>query len=266
MNFVVSLKVNNQTVPVQFFDTFEDATSFVSHNANPSFQIYQCTQDHNMLDDSYDYNLEPYGRGYILTTSEENPLYGEKYFNSDLVEDFEGSGFWNSKASGWFFRKDNLDALNDFLDNCVSEDEDETEDEDVSNGLVVGDGVSNEDLNSMYLEEYGKGYLLFPQENDTRIGTKSFLGGWWMPKHDAWFFKAEHYEHLEALGAQTMESNQDSDHPFDNTEYEKHGKGYLVYPNDDHPSYGEKYYHNGWWMPKHNAWFFKTDAFQTINA
>ena len=88
MKFVVSLTVNNQTVPVQFFDTLEGATTFVNSNSNPSFQIFQCTQDgDSMLDDTFDYNLEPYGRGYMLTTSEDNPLYGEKYFNGDLVED-----------------------------------------------------------------------------------------------------------------------------------------------------------------------------------
>ena len=35
----------------------------------------------------------------------------------------------------------------------------------------------------------------------------------------------------------------------------KYGKGYLLHSFRDHPDFGTKYYHNAWWMPKHEAWF-----------
>ena len=251
MKFIVSLNINKNSLPVQFFETFEDATTFINNNSNPSFQIFQCTQDDNMIDDeSYDYNLETYGLGYILTTSEENPLYGEKYFDNKLVDDFEGTGYWNNKANGWFFKKNNLEALHSFLDQGVSDNEN-----------------NESDISNMYLKEYEKGYLLVPnEENDTRIGTKYFLGGCWKPNKNAWFFNMEHYEYLVYLGAQTIESSAHIYHPMDNTTFEKYGKGYMVYPNDNHPSFGEKYFHNGWWFPKNNGWFFKNDAFNCINS
>ena len=33
---------------------------------------------------------------------------------------------------------------------------------------------------------------------------------------------------------------------------------------DNHPDYGCKYYGDGWWMPKHSAWFFKQHHYQTL--
>ena len=37
----------------------------------------------------------------------------------------------------------------------------------------------------------------------------------------------------------------------------EHGKGYLLVPPEGHQDYGEKYYHNSWWMPSQSAWFLK---------
>ena len=39
----------------------------------------------------------------------------------------------------------------------------------------------------------------------------------------------------------------------------EHGKGYLLVPPTEHPDFGEKYYHNAWWMPTQQAWFFKQE-------
>ena len=39
----------------------------------------------------------------------------------------------------------------------------------------------------------------------------------------------------------------------------EHGKGYLLVPPDGHQDFGEKYYHNAWWMPSQQAWFFKQE-------
>ena len=35
----------------------------------------------------------------------------------------------------------------------------------------------------------------------------------------------------------------------------KHGKGYLLFPDTEHPDYGKKYFNDGWWMPRYAAWF-----------
>jgi len=42
--------------------------------------------------------------------------------------------------------------------------------------------------------------------------------------------------------------------------YESFGKGFLLYPSSESdPDWGEKYFGNGWWNPKRNAWFFKKE-------
>ena len=39
----------------------------------------------------------------------------------------------------------------------------------------------------------------------------------------------------------------------------KYGKGYLLKCDENDASWGTKYYHNGWWMPTQNGWFFKAE-------
>ena len=46
-------------------------------------------------------------------------------------------------------------------------------------------------------------------------------------------------------------------HLFSGMILREHGRGYLLIPPEGHKDYGEKYYHNSWWMPSQNGWFFK---------
>ena len=47
--------------------------------------------------------------------------------------------------------------------------------------------------------------------------------------------------------------------------YEAYGKGYLLYPSgEDDPDYGEKYFHEGFWNAKQNAWFFRGRHLDTV--
>ena len=42
----------------------------------------------------------------------------------------------------------------------------------------------------------------------------------------------------------------------------KCGRGLFIQPYKGHKDYGEKYYHNGWWMA--NGWFFKKEFYQGL--
>lgn len=42
----------------------------------------------------------------------------------------------------------------------------------------------------------------------------------------------------------------------------KCGKGLFIKPYEGHKDYGEKYYHNGWWMT--DGWFFKKKFYQDL--
>ena len=125
----------------------------------------------------------------------------------------------------------------------------------------------SEDLSGMTVEEYGKGYLLVPTENDSRAGTKYFLDGWWMSNQDAWFFKAKYLDNLINLGAVfdededyvVVEQDEDNLEDLSGMTITEHGKGYLLFPADGDSRYGTKYFLDGWWMPKYEAWFFKAE-------
>lgn len=136
------------------------------------------------------------------------------------------------------------------------------------------------DLTGMKFTKYGKGYLLKPPSDYEFYGEKYFLGGWWKDTLDGWFFKKDQKEVLRSYGAKykkvtlskTNSSSKSSSSPksssphsslIEHCEWEEYGKGFLLIPqSEDHPDFGEKYYHGGWWMAAHNAWFFKKDAAQ----
>lgn len=86
------------------------------------------------------------------------------------------------------------------------------------------------DLSDMTLESYKNGLLLRPPSNiverDEGAISKYYLGGWWMPKHDAWFFKKENLDML-------IEYNAEMIGPL-STEHESHQTISLV--RDDYNS------------------------------
>ena len=59
-----------------------------------------------------------------------------------------------------------------------------------------------EDLTSMTIEDYGKGYLLRCSYDDERCGEKYFLDGWWKNRPQGWFFRAEFLSGLLEMGAE----------------------------------------------------------------
>ena len=46
--------------------------------------------------------MKDYGKGLIVYPNKSHRYYGRKYM---------GSGFWNQKAKGWFFKNDMFDTL-----------------------------------------------------------------------------------------------------------------------------------------------------------
>lgn len=58
---------------------------------------------------------------------------------------------------------------------------------------------------------------------------------------------------------QTMEDNEER---FHDMTIEPYGKGYILKCPQNHTDYGVKYYHNAWWFPKLNCWFFKKESLE----
>ena len=168
-----------------------------------------------------------------------------------------------------------------------------------------GPQVTNDmmdDLTFMTLEKYKHGYLLRPYDDDERCGKKYFLGGWWMPKFDSWFFKKEQFDMLIEFGAEyisdvhivedyasetdtdvSVSGSVEDDVPlselhdinsqtvkvldtFDLTGLmvKSYGRGYIVCPPCTHKNYETKYYGPGWWNDQQKGWFFRKDSFDTL--
>ena len=191
-------------------------------------------------------SVKPYGKGFLLVPSKDNKDWGNKYYHN---------GWWMSKHNAWFFKEEYKNFL-------------------IENGAqMFGESKKVQEKTvskKMKIQEYGKGYLLIPEEGHSDWGKKYYNNGWWISKHNAWFFKSEYKDYLfqnfseqkmvkDVKKSVVLKSNK-------NTSFKKYGKGYLLVPEEGHPDWGTKYYHNGWWMPKHNAWFFKKEHKETFNA
>ena len=142
------------------------------------------------------------------------------------------------------------------------------------------------DLSHMSLTKYGNGYLLTPPEDDEYFGCPDFMGGKWMRQHRAWFFKspADAYGLLE-YGVVQMEGVTDENgHYISDTDFdvltitdeftpnddgapyaslgdmtlEEFGRGYMLYPDESHEYYGQKYLGDGFWNHKQKGWFFRS--------
>ena len=153
------------------------------------------------------------------------------------------------------------------------------------------------DISHMTLNKYGKGYLLQTSSSDPLYGTKYFLGGFWMPKHKAWFFRTADAYCLLDYGIVEMEgvtdstgkyicedmdcggacsdadsdfsvltatdefTMADSDEPYAELKsftLKKYGRGYMLFaPSSSHTYYGQKYLGEGFWNSNANGWFFQ---------
>ncbi len=147
--------------------------------------------------------LERYGKGYMLyPNSKKHTHYGEKYL---------GNGWWNRRASGWFFREMFLQELLDAGVHHVSDSDMDTLPETTfTSKNVTKTAKSNRKVafkkspspsNNATQEKgswstYGKGWLLKPMRSHAKYGQKSYRGGWWMAKNKAWFFKKHVAESL----------------------------------------------------------------------
>ena len=166
-------------------------------------------------------------------------------------------------------------------------------------GPVYVNNSSMKTLSDMTLENWKGGLLLRPMDDDERWGQKYFMNGWWMPKHESWFFKMDEFDKLIEAGAEYISDvvqidedetdsdmhelgggddynddyDYDDDHGEDhNDEYvdltsldiEPYGEGYLVRAPKDHKHYGNKYYGGGWWNNQQQGWFFKKEQYSKL--
>lgn len=198
--------------------------------------VYQGSDDEEEEEASYEgFTLEYYKKGLLMTCDKSNSLYGEPYL---------GEGFWNKKLKGWVFKVDQESSLIEKGAQMVINVESEVDDE-----VYTFDGF--------VIQYYKKGLLMTCHESHNLYGEPYLGKGFWNKKLKGWVYKMEHLGSLMANGAKIIKQEEESS-PFKNMKYYDYGKGYLLVPNKSCEFAGEKYFHDGFWMPKHNGWFFRT--------
>ena len=226
-----------------------DDISSITDSSSQTEEV-QVEQPQHLVDQDYDKDYDPkfdfsnmtisvYGRGYLLKPPEDSDYFGQKYFHN---------GWWISSQNGWFFKAPNYEWLQE-------------------NGAQVEDSEdhmldSDTNVPETTVQKYGKGYLVKPNHCHPDYGEKYYHGGWWMPKHNAWFFKADAYQMYCDGYEEEEEFSVEPD--FTGMKVAKHGKGFLLIPQSNHGDYAQKYYYNGWWMPRYNAWFFKSEHYEWL--
>ena len=225
---------------VKVFDALTDSASqTVEHHVEDHVEDHS-DPDYDPILDFSQMTISVYGRGYLLKPPHDSDYFGEKYFHN---------GWWISTQNGWFFKASEYDWL---LENGAHSEEE----------LMV---ESETNIPSTTVETYGKGYLVIPNHSHPDFGEKYYHGGWWMPQKNGWFFKKDAYLKFteEYINAETEEEF--SDQPdFTGMKVAKHGKGFLLIPPSDHSEFGQKYYYDGWWMPRYKAWFFKSEHYEVL--
>lgn len=193
--------------------------------------------------------VEAHGKGFLMFPGEARADAGTKYYHG---------GWWMPRYNAWFFKREFFDTLiqGGATERIVIDSDSET----------TTTTTSDATFNSMALETYGRGYLLTPPEDHADAGTKYYHGGWWKPSLGGWFFRKEHYETLVNGGAEHLTEGEDEyyDISLSGMTFQKYGKGFLLKPQSDSPFTGIKEFMGGWWMPKHNAWFFKAEFKDTL--
>ena len=190
----------------------------------------------------------------------------------DFLESLRSSDN-NYKITYQIYQQINNNSLvEELYNNCKNLSDEVSDDTDYQ---VSEENMIHPKFTGMTYTPYGKGYLMTPPDGHQDTGTKYYHNGWWMPSQDAWFFKANQLQSLIDNGATDGNDSSGEDNElFSNMTFESYGKGYLLSCSKNHSDYGTKYFYNGWWMPKHNSWFFKSSykeflqdngAFEIIN-
>ena len=204
-----------------------------------------------------------YGKGYLLVPTQDTPFFGQKYLLN---------GWWNEKAQGWFFRSQFFDELVEhgalFAAKKSKSSKSKVSFSDMSDVFT-----NPRELGGFAISSYGKGIILTCSKSNKLFKNKEpyLLGnhGFWNAKAGGWFFKKNHLESLELLGAMMIKeesvsstqsiSSQHVKHFVKAPAFDKYGRGWLLpCPSKEAYTTHGKYFEGGFWMPTQNGWFFRT--------
>tara|TARA_E500000178_G_scaffold44332_1_gene39601 strand:+ start:4462 stop:5508 length:1047 start_codon:yes stop_codon:yes gene_type:complete len=214
----------------------------------------------DLFDDNIDFELDELkcmtiyhidGERYLLEPHPECSVLRQKSF---------ALGRWKSKHGGWVLKGDviinHLNTLGVPFYSGDDEDDDDDYEQAALTLLELGDDDEVYTYDNFTIEHYKRGLLMKCPSNHPLRGEKYLGTGFWNKTLGGWVFKQDALEDLQANGAQLIKV-EEGDSPLSTMTFSTYGKGFLVFPPADHPDFGAKYYHDGFWMPKYDAWFFR---------
>ena len=246
------------------------------------------------LDEFKNMILYPYDETkntYILVPTEECSIYGQKYFSfgkwrnksfgwvfgQEYIESLISFGVTQYKEEDEAEETEAESDESDESDESEAEAESDAESDESDESEAEEEAESDEseeteseesevdtevyDFEGFTIEYYKNGLLMKCQSNHPLIGEKYLVNGYWNVRLGGWVFKKEELENLTLNGAKLIKQEEvmtdTLSTTFEKMTYTVYGKGHLLIPKKNHPDFGEKYYYNGYWMPKQNAWFFR---------
>ena len=216
---------------------------------------------------------------YMHAYMEDATKYDNYYLQELKSDGFVYTSYFQTKDSARYYAREfcsESSAVYIFKSSCVKI-YDPVADHDYEEVEEDLEYKPENDFSEMVLWKYGKGYILVPPTSSDYYGNKYFHNGWWMPSQNAWFFKASFYDWLASTNVMFAEGDYDEQEHEEHEEHETsdnvdlsdmtlwtYGKGYLLEPPTSSDYYGEKYFHNGWWMSSQNGWFFKASFYDWL--
>lgn len=203
------------------------STMTSTSSSNSSSSLDSCIENNN----SHKYILTSYKKGFHVKHTSGQQIPNQKYWLG---------GWWQPSHNAWFFKKD---MKNIILQNLFN-------------------------LENQYsISKYGKGFHVRHNSSEKVPINNYWLGGWWRPKHKAWFFKKEYEEKLkyllfnsnddfENISVLSDEYNEISESYFKDMILTHYKNGLLLKPPLNHKDYGQKYYNNGYWSNNLKGWVF----------
>ena len=258
-SFYIGIPVYHTMMFTDQFDTFEDALEFYQKGFSQhgvDSRIIQQNADGSSVVRFGDMTLwafdEETYENYFFS-KDMNTLIHEDEFDIEVYTGHtEDSDYIPSNEELTLADQEAAEALVEMQNETVDEVESGSESENEGDTFMF-------DLSEMRLKPYGKGYLLIPDKaDDVLVGTKYFLGGWWMPNHNAWFFKEHLVQDLVDLGAKKMRQVQKDRTGLNSRKvfWKKLNRGYALVPKEDYKHYGKETFRGGKWWKNGNAWFF----------
>ena len=222
---------------------------------------------HSSTDIFSKYTLEEYGKGYLMRPPRGDANWGMKYFYVD-----GGCGWWNAKQNAWFFQSKYLQCL---LDNGVQtsiSSSSTNKTRSVSNSTQTRRSKRLNGSKTLHeakirsiekRKRFERLNSLADELVKSRRSRRSIVSSAYDSDEDSDYVPPVEEEESEEY-VPDAEEDEDGELLFSNYTVRPYKRGFLLVPEEGDENWGEKYFHDGWWMPTQDAWFFRSKYYDFL--